>query len=255
MQWNLITWCNGSYIRHNYIDWLPDSVFLGIVVWLANSSLDLLKSTDLCCHLPLIRTYFPGYFSLTIPGYRIKFSLRHYFQIPETPIWLLSRRRDEEASKSLRWLRGWVSESDICDELNDLKRYREYANSCSDCRTLNIKCGHPLPTLTDKMREVVGASCMKPMIIITMCSLFTSFTGAHHLNPYLVQILKTYQTPIHPSYFTVIIQNSTSLRFRSWFINNSNSINPWIIFLYADCVWHNGAHRYNTLLNSRQVYI
>lgn len=132
-------------------------------------------------------------------------------KIPETPIWLLSRHRDEEASKSLQWLRGWVSESAISVELNDLKRYREYANSCAECRAVSTKCSHPLPSLADKMKEVVQSPCMKPMIIITLCSLFTSFTGAHHLNPYLVQILKTYETPLHPNYFTVMMDEPFSV--------------------------------------------
>lgn len=41
------------------------------------------------------------------------------------------------------------------------------------------------------------------MMIITIASFFSGFTGAHHVNPYVVQILNTYQTPMSPNNVTV----------------------------------------------------
>ncbi|XP_018912975.2 facilitated trehalose transporter Tret1 isoform X2 [Bemisia tabaci] len=46
-------------------------------------------------------------------------------QVPETPTWLLSKGRNEEAKKSLQWLRGWVPVGLIMDEFDQLKRYNE----------------------------------------------------------------------------------------------------------------------------------
>lgn len=143
---------------------------------------------------------------------RISDQISHFNfkQIPETPIWLLSRNRDKDATKALQWLRGWVSEQNIQEELDNLKRYREYANSCSECRAAEINCSHPPPTIAEKVKSLFQTCYMKPMLIIAAGSTFTSFAGAHHLNPYLVQILNTYQTPVDPIKSTVHISNETN---------------------------------------------
>lgn len=52
------------------------------------------------------------------------------FQLPETPIWLLSKERYKEALKSLQWLRGWVSPVAVESELNQLKEISEASNAC-----------------------------------------------------------------------------------------------------------------------------
>lgn len=140
-------------------------------------------------------------------------------QIPETPIWLLSRNRDKDATKALQWLRGWVPQQNIQEELDDLKLYREYANSCTDCRAVGINCSHPPPTISEKVKGLFQISYMKPMVIISAGSIFTGFTGSHHLNPYLAQILNTYQTPLDPNDATVnIINEHNILNFYSIFV-------------------------------------
>ena len=48
---------------------------------------------------------------------------RIFRQIPNSPIWLLSRGRRGEAVKALAWFRGWAREADVLEEFADLERY------------------------------------------------------------------------------------------------------------------------------------
>jgi len=48
--------------------------------------------------------------------------------MPETPIWLLSRGRYNDAEKALCWLRGWVTPDVVREEFNQLVLYSNEVN-------------------------------------------------------------------------------------------------------------------------------
>lgn len=52
-------------------------------------------------------------------GSKVKVAL----QIPDSPIWLLKRDREEAAIRSLCWLRGWVKEDSVKTEFEDMRSY------------------------------------------------------------------------------------------------------------------------------------
>lgn len=177
------------FLLSNWFDWRSVSLFCAFI---PIAALMLLTLVSTICLLGNVRQ--------TLQYHKIFVSVK----VPETPMWLLSRHRDKAASKSLQWLRGWVAEEEIHKELNELKRYREYSNTCDQCKSSKSQCTHSLPSLMNKIKGVCQTSYMKPMLIIALSSFFTHFTGAHHINPYLAQVLNTFQTPMQPSKATVI---------------------------------------------------
>lgn len=126
------------------------------------------------------------------------------FQIPETPQWLLSKQRTKQAQKSLRWLRGWVSEETITHEFNELQRHSERSNSCNSCIKQDLHYIHPPPSLSEKCAELKRRSTLKPFSIIIVLYVVFHGTGSLSIRPFIVQISKAYESPI-PSDETVIL--------------------------------------------------
>lgn len=105
----------------------------------------------------------------------------------------------------MQWLRGWVSEKAVQDEFEAIKRYNEYSNSCSVCEKKKIKCTHPPPNMKEKCKELLRKRTLKPFIILVSCQFIGHFSGIHHLMPYIVPILNTYESPISPNWATAIL--------------------------------------------------
>lgn len=128
-----------------------------------------------------------------------------YLQIPESPLYLLSKQREKSALKSLKWLRGWVAEKDVQTEFDAMKRYSDSSNSCEMCKKSSIKCMHQIEIQTtwQAIKELRRKRSLKPYCIILIMCTTTFFCGTHHLNVYMVQILNAYRSPMDPNLATV----------------------------------------------------
>lgn len=126
-------------------------------------------------------------------------------QIPETPLWLLSKNRSEDALKSLQWLRGWVSPKAVEKEFASIVRYNEYSKACAECVKAERKCTHPPPTAAQKLKELIRKRTLKPFAVLLIVFFITQFSGMQAMRPYIVLILTAYGTPISPNWATVAL--------------------------------------------------
>lgn len=119
--------------------------------------------------------------------------------MPETPLWLLSRNRQDDALKSLQWLRGWVDSKAVQNEFDELQRCRINAQMCYQCEKQNEICQHPPPAICDKIRDLFRRRTLRPFILIACLFFFASFCGISPYRSYMVQILHYYKSPIEPN--------------------------------------------------------
>lgn len=127
-----------------------------------------------------------------------------YLQVPESPSWLLLRDRAKDAEKSLQWLRGWTSKEMINKEFIDLQNYSCASTACLACAKQSIKCEHPKPTFRDKLNDLKRKRTLKPMFLVFCLYFCLEFCIVTVWQPYIIQVLKAFGTPINANVATVI---------------------------------------------------
>lgn len=123
--------------------------------------------------------------------------------VPETPLWLLSKNRKDDALKSLQWLRGWVKPELVQKEFREMQSYSATATSCVPCQKGKLTCSHPPPTIVDLLKELIRKRTLKPFVLVMICFAISQFTGATPMRPYMIQLFQTYRVPIDPNWATV----------------------------------------------------
>lgn len=116
---------------------------------------------------------------------------------------MLSKDRTRDAQKSLQWLRGWVSPKAVEKEFAEIQRYSEFSRTCGECTRTKQKCGHPPPSISERMRELIRKRTLKPFYIVSLSYFFCQFTGYLAMRPYIVLIFQVYGIPIDANWATV----------------------------------------------------
>lgn len=119
-------------------------------------------------------------------------------------MWLLSKKRDDEAQKSLQYLRGGVSIESISMELNQLKEVNKLSSACLSCEKQSIKCDHPPPSILSKLTDITHKRTLKPFILITLLFLIMQFSGMMVMRPYIIQILNAHGISFDAGMITVL---------------------------------------------------
>lgn len=128
-----------------------------------------------------------------------------FLKVPETPAWLLSKGRFQEAEKSLQWLRGWVSPQTVRKEFTELQNYSITSNACISCAKQVARCEHLKQTLWQKIKEIKRRRNVRPLIFIFFMNICYEFNGSYVLEPYNIQILNTLGSPIAANVAMILI--------------------------------------------------
>lgn len=89
-------------------------------------------------------------------------------QVPESPIWLLSKVKDDVAFESHKWLRGWRATSIMAAKFQHMQRSRDRLLSCRICRAWELRCYHTPPSVGEKLHDILKKKWLKPMLCIAI---------------------------------------------------------------------------------------
>ncbi|KAG5677230.1 hypothetical protein PVAND_007006 [Polypedilum vanderplanki] len=116
--------------------------------------------------------------------------------VPESPSWLLTQHRVEDAEKAFRWLRG--SSPDAICELEGLIKKHEILKKEEDASNIENDTVARLRVNTQK------PEFYKPLGIILLCFFVMQFSGVNSVAFYTISLMKSVTGPGN-EYFSMII--------------------------------------------------
>lgn len=158
----------------------------------------LLASNDLCCHTGFLLIYAVGCSSLTWRQVGLLFGLVTTIPpfiglccLPDSPRWLATRGRTDEAHKSLVFFRGPDYDSD-----RELTRILEQLETVSE-RQMNV---------TDQLREMSQPSILPYVIIMSVANFLLQLNGFIVIPVYLVIILNDAKLNMSSYVYAVVVE-------------------------------------------------
>lgn len=143
----------------------------------------------------------------------VSWSINSSLQVPETPIWLLSRRRFEEAEKALCWLRGWVPPSAVKKEFDELMLYSENMKKTKHALHSVAENGVTQETSKKitfresvfwrKLSELLKPQTLRPLSLVLMFFFFQNTSGFTAIRPYMVELFQELRLLLDAKWITV----------------------------------------------------
>ncbi|OXU23107.1 hypothetical protein TSAR_008499 [Trichomalopsis sarcophagae] len=122
--------------------------------------------------------------------------------VPESPYWLASKAKFEEAKDALSWLRGWATHSNVVEEFCMLgEAFQSTSNSKTDLKLRSIFLTH---NIRNSVKPFLQKSFCMPFMLTTFLFFIHAFNGTSIL-VYSVVIFKKINTPIDSYAASVIM--------------------------------------------------
>ncbi|KAJ8737651.1 hypothetical protein PYW08_000246 [Mythimna loreyi] len=116
--------------------------------------------------------------------------------VPESPHWLVSKKRHDDARKSLQWLRGWTTPSAVEQELRDIQEL--FQREKKDLIDVD-------ETMSEKLSHYLKRSFLLPFFLVSFTFFVGHFSGMTTLQTYAVSIFQMLKAPIDKYYATLIL--------------------------------------------------
>ncbi|KAK4880577.1 hypothetical protein RN001_008723 [Aquatica leii] len=113
--------------------------------------------------------------------------------VPESPYWLISMSRLDDAQKSLAWLRGWTTTKAV--ELEFKQMLQSYADQHAKLENKS----------SAKLKMLFQKSFLWPFSLATFTFFLSHFTGGTTLRVYAVKLFSVLETPIDRYNATVLL--------------------------------------------------
>ncbi|KAL3282157.1 hypothetical protein HHI36_005352 [Cryptolaemus montrouzieri] len=151
------------------------------------------------------------------------FSFCLLYVIPETPTWLVSKKRYKEAKESLAWLRGWVEIEKVDKEYKELFAHIQMSRGIGNSgfqldngqmqgnvngeinKTRNETNQNRKRTKTETLKLFKKRNFIRPYLLVSYTFFLSHFNGMSPVQTYAVTIFSSLKAPIDEYYATALL--------------------------------------------------
>ncbi|KAG8336500.1 hypothetical protein J6590_043064 [Homalodisca vitripennis] len=140
--------------------------------------------------------------------------------VPDSPAWLVTKGRVDDARKAYQWLRGWVSPDVIQEELDALTDYVKQSRgirvvSSAEYKAVQTESGEcelaDNSRMDSKLKIFLHPSVQRPLRIIVLYFFIAACASLCGMRPFFIEVLKDMGVPVDPH--LVIFPNALTVIF------------------------------------------